>query len=467
MLAYMYMLVIVPGMKLVRKIVPSLLLLFVTVCSLMSTGSHVRAIAPEPALLIGQIKITSSNGQFLTIYNNSAETIDMSSVQLAYFNSYDITKSTSSKYIGLSGKLAPQNFYLVSDGAFYVCYKMTVSSQSLGFSSTAGMVQLTKLTQAGPGGLVTAQVLDSVAWSKTTAAGAQTLPAASTDFLQRTWTAGAEKVTGGGAWQAVHPDATEQCDLQTVFSTSSTPAAGTLSTAAPVVRAAPVVSAVNENTGLISPKITELLPNPKTPQTDDADEFIELYNPNDREFSLKGYRLEAGMTYSRGYTFTEGALLPKSYTVFKIIDTNIQLSNTEGQVRLIDASGEVLEEIPAYEDAPEGSSWAFVGDAWQWLSAPTPGAPNSSSSTAGENVVGNTKTTGKATSAKTAANTTGAAANNEKQLEDAAPLHPLVLAGVGAAAVAYAAYEYRKDMANAIFRSRRYLRNRRAARQSV
>lgn len=468
MLAYTYLRGIVPLMKLVRKVIPSLLLLFVTVCFLMNKTNFAGAVTAEPVLLIGQIKITASSGQFITIYNNSSDSIDMSSVQLAYFNSYDLAKATSSKYINLSGKLAPKNFYLVSDGALFVCYKTTVSSQSLGFSSTAGMVQLTKLTQVGLGGLVTAQVLDSVSWSKTSVSGAQTLPAATTDFLQRSWADGIEKTSGGGSWQVVHPDVNEPCDLQAQLSTGLTPPAETLSTFTPPTRtiATPLATSVDQNIGLVAPEITEVLPNPKTPETDDADEFIELYNPNEQPFSLKGYRVEAGMTYSRGYTFTEGTLLPKSYAVFKITETNVQLSNTEGQVRLLNPSGGVINEIPAYEDAPEGSSWVVVADTWQWLEKPSPGAPNVLAVAATTAAAQTAKTAAKTTASKSANSSAGTAAS-EKELEDAAPLHPLVLAGVGAGAVAYATYEYRKDMANAVARTRRYLRNRRAARQSV
>ena len=51
--------------------------------------------------------------------------------------------------------------------------------------------------------------------------------------------------------------------------------------------------------------------------------------------------------------------------------------------------------------------------------------------------------------------------------EPAATIHPLVLAGVGGSAVAYAAYEYRHDMANRLEQFRRYFRVRREARVKV
>ncbi len=438
-------------------------------CALLSNRS--TAVAGEPSLLIGQVKVTSSNGQFLTLYNNSDETIDMGTVQLAYYNNFDLSKSTSNKFITLSGKLAPGNYYLISDGALFVCYKMTVNAVSLGFSSTAGMVQVLRLTQSTPGGLVSSSLVDSVSWSKTAAAGAQTLPSATTDFLQRVWPAALAKTPGGGSWQSVHPTSAESCDLQTQISSSITPSAPVPPAVTPPVTtiAAVVneVAATPQNIGLVAPELDELFPNPAAPQTDDNDEFIELYNPNETAFDLNGYRIEVGTTYSRGYTFKAGTLASRSYTAFSITETGLQLSNSEGQARLLDSSGVMISETAAYEDAPEGSSWSLVGDSWQWSTSPTPNALNTGSA-ADDSATGGSKASGstakKTSTGKVAGTSTVAPSASSAQLDDAAPLHPLVLAGVGLGAVAYALYEYRRDMANRLFQLRRYLRVRREAR---
>lgn len=54
----------------------------------------------------------------------------------------------------------------------------------------------------------------------------------------------------------------------------------------------PVIPAAN--VGLKPPQLSEFLPNPGSPQTDANDEYIELYNPNDKRFDLSGYALEVG-----------------------------------------------------------------------------------------------------------------------------------------------------------------------------
>jgi hypothetical protein len=432
---------------------------------------------PSATILIGQIKITSSNGQFISLYNNTAAEIDMSTVQLAYYNYYDLnsTKLTSSRYIPLSGKLASHSYYMVSDGAMTICYKMTVNAMSLGFSSTAGTVQV---TQNGP-----ANILDSVAWSKTavtTPTNVQTLPTNTSGFLQRAWVSNISK-TANDPWISVVPSATDSCDLQAQIGASSTPLAPVASGAPQVVSTAvvPDNAAASSNLGLVAPEITELLPNPAAPQSDDTDEFIELYNPNDAVYSLAGYQVQVGTSYSRGYTFKTETLQPKSYTVFTIVDTNLQLSNTEGRARLLDPDDTTISETPGYEDAPEGESWSIIGDSWQWTDTLTPNAVNlpsaivpvdqSAASTTAKAKTTAKKTTTKKTTGKVAgaSTTTPSTGSGSTDLDDAAPLHPLVLAGIGAAAVAYAIYEYRKDVANRFFQLRRYLRGRRAARAEV
>jgi hypothetical protein len=457
-------------MRRLRRVAPLL-----TACLVILYGvwPHGHLIAesqnvPSATILVGQIKITSGD-QFVSLYNNTNDEIDMATVQLAYYNYSDLTstKLTSSRFIPLSGKLLGHSYYIVADGALKLCYKTTVFAQSLGFNVTAGTVQL---TQNGP-----ANILDSVSWSKAGSANTVLptgvhvwgLPSAATGFLQRTWVTGITK-TAADPWISVTPTVAGGCDLQAQMEAAAaveTPAAGT--PAQPVTIVAPQANiTAASNIGLVAPELTEVFPNPGDTQSDDTDEFIELYNPNTSEFNLADYRLEAGTSYSRGYTFEAGSLQPKSYTAFMITETNLQLSNSEGQVRLLDPSGTTITETPGYEDAPDGESWGTIADSWQWSDTPTPNATNlPTAATAAAKTTSAKTSTAKKSSGKVAgASTTTSSSDDPNSLDDAAPLHPLVLAGVGTAAVAYACYEYRKDVANSFFKLRRYLRNRRTAR---
>lgn len=457
-----------------RGILVIILFIMAFTTAMLQGNSTVHATVTEPDIIISQVKITSSNGQFITLYNNSQVAVDMSAVKLLYFNNYDLKLSTSSKIINLSGSLPSHAYYVVSDDALAVCYKMTVQAVTLGLSSSAGMIEVIRTTQSSAGGLVASELMDSFAWkawkkpsTTSTETGPPTvqavtpfvLPTTATGILQRLWADGTAKIIGAGSWQTLTPNTNNPCDLQLIAGGNipeTPPAATVTSVAKPVTLGdAPI------NIGLVAPEITELLPNPQSPQSDDADEFIELYNPNDSSYVLKGYRIEVGTSYSRGYTFTDEILLPNSYTAFLITSTHAQLSNSEGQVRLVDPASTVLSETPAYENAPDGSAWGISGDSWQWLKKPTPNSVNVL-----DDLTQEIQTTGtsKKSTGKVAGVSTTTPSNPVNNLDDAAPLHPGILAGVGFAAVAYAIYEYRKDMANRIFQVRRYFRNRRAVR---
>jgi len=230
------------------------------------------------------------------------------------------------------------------------------------------------------------------------------------------------------------------------------------------------------NLGLQSPQISELLPNPGAPLTDTADEFIELYNPNGVIFDLSGYILETGLTTKYRYTFPAGTMLPAhAFTAFFSSITDISLSNTSGQVRLIDPLGRVMIESEAYQTAKENYGWLLANGTWQWTTKPTPGERNVVSVPVTKKAKTTTATT---TSAKKAtpikaASTTKPKENTEKEEKPAAtaaaaptgrsPLHPLVLAVVGGFALLYGAYEYRKDLANKFYQ----FRSNRAARRKA
>lgn len=111
--------------------------------------------ANAPSLVISQLKVTSSNGQFVMLYNTTSTMLDMSKYQLEYFNNYDLTKATSSKLIALSGTVPPHGYIVVNDDTLLLCYQLTVDSVSLDFSSTAGLVEVLGFSQVAVGGSVT------------------------------------------------------------------------------------------------------------------------------------------------------------------------------------------------------------------------------------------------------------------------------------------------------------------------
>lgn len=236
----------------------------------------------------------------------------------------------------------------------------------------------------------------------------------------------------------------------------------------------------NVNEGLKPPTITELLPNPASPLTDSADEFIELFNPNDQAFNLEGYLLETGTTTKHRYTFPAGTVLqPGAYAAFFSASTGLSLSNSGGQARLLDPEYTVLSETLVYDTAKDNQSWSYIDGKWQWSSTPTPNAANAisaikadssaSKSSASSKKSSSSSTKSKSTSAKTQAakSTSGSQDVYDNAAATRRPIHIGILAVIGAIAIIYGAYEYRKDLANYFQRLRLYRTDRRKNRQEL
>ncbi|MBI2285269.1 lamin tail domain-containing protein [Candidatus Saccharibacteria bacterium] len=192
--------------------------------------------------------------------------------------------------------------------------------------------------------------------------------------------------------------------------------------------------------------ITELLPNPKSPQTDAENEFVEIYNPNKTAVNLAGYILVTGSLDNHKFTIKEGSLGPAAYKVFYSSTTHLTLSNNEGRAKILAPNGSQIDATADYAKAPEGQSWVYANGKWQWTTAPTPGKANifSAPASTGSTAAGNRSN---------AANNSPAGPANSAAKSNA--LHPMILAGIGAAVLLYALYEYRHDVANLIYRLRR------------
>jgi len=469
----------------------------IVVAGLLAVGLPAAAWADAangPSLVISQLKITSRDGQFITLYNAADTARDMSQYQLEYFNNYDPDKATSSRLINLSGIVPPHGYFMVSNAALTLCYRMTVDSLSLGFSTTAGMV---KVLDSGSNASSSPAVEDYVGWSKTDVPDAQTLPADSDAFLERQpvdeQNNPAIDTAGAGSWQTVQPDAANACGLVSSSDGSVVPA-GPNQLLMPVEPLATIVS-LNDgyaattsgagdlplaDFGLMAPLITELLPNPAGTGNDATDEFIELYNPNEISFDLSGFSLQVGTTALHTYQFPVGAsLAPGSFQAFRSAVTRLSLSNVGSQARLLDPAGNSIVSTDSYGAAGDGLAWALANGKWYWTTRPTPGGTNivvqpplsstaktaktaATSKSKKQAATAKTKTakakTAKAKKTKTKKAPTTLATRQVADKQAAAPIHLWALALVGIAALLYGVYEYRADLANRIHRCRSYLR---------
>lgn len=395
----------------------------------------------------------------------------MSKYQLEYFNSYDVSKATSSRVIALGGNLPPHSYFMVSDGITTVCYQTVIFAASLGFSSTAGLVELYSVTQSSPGGTIGTAVQDYVGWSKTTATGAQTLPTSTAAFLARApLDANNNPVvsaSGTGTWQIEQPDNANACTI-VVASTGKvvTQSAPLLSANQPPVSnktEADTVVTTTQNVGLMKPLITELLPNPLGTGNDATDEYIELYNPNTANFDLTGYTLLSGTTTLHRYTFGSGSLLaPQSFTAFYATTTKLSLSNSGGQVSLANPAGEIIDASAVYGPAVDGRTWAYGNTTWQWTTTATPAALNvittpAAKTSTKQSKTSSTKASAKTSSTKANSSSTVLAAHTTAVETSNTPIHVWMLALVALLAVLYGAYEFRTDIGNRFQQFRGYI----------
>ncbi|MFZ3009507.1 MAG: lamin tail domain-containing protein [Candidatus Microsaccharimonas sp.] len=125
---------------------------------------------------------------------------------------------------------------------------------------------------------------------------------------------------------------------------------------------------------LFSLKLSEILPNASG--SDQGNEFIEIYNPNDLPLLLDRYTLWVGQSLEKSYTFPVGTIIDaKSYKSFTNTQIAFSLLNSSSQVRLT-SDGEILDESPMYDTPDDNIAWAMIDDQWQYTNQLTPGSSN-------------------------------------------------------------------------------------------
>ena len=410
----------------------------------------------DPALpqniTVTQVKI--SGEEFVVLRNNTDLDVQLSNYWLQYFNESSLAVGVSSSSAQLpDAKLPAHGEIILSSGLAPVCGQLLVAKLPFALKDSAGLLQVVAIAQTGA--VIGYQPQDQVSWNNAKANNNADLKLPSSQDSKQVWF----RASPQAAWQSGLVDYNSSCQPGSSGSSGSSGTAATLgdSTGSPPY----VTSSGNTESsgsgipaadaGLAPPQISELLPNPAPPQTDANDEFIELYNPNDKAFDLSGFILQTGTSLTHDYNFPDGTLLePKTFEAFYITKTKLTLSNSEGQAKLLDPSGNTLTQSDVYASAKDGQAWVSAAGKWQWTTKPTPGATNTVVLAVGVKESNSSATTAaRASTGGTSGSNTGSSASADRSI------HPLILAGVGVAALLYAGYEYRHDVANTVSRLRR------------
>lgn len=122
--------------------------------------------------------------------------------------------------------------------------------------------------------------------------------------------------------------------------------------------------------------LTELFPDPASPQTDAADEYIEFYNAGSTPIDLTGIIVKTGTALGTKHALKGGSIDPGAYIALKITDTKVSLSNSGSSIALFSPEGEPIGATVTFPKATAGSAWARDGENWSWTTTPTPGTAN-------------------------------------------------------------------------------------------
>jgi len=120
--------------------------------------------------------------------------------------------------------------------------------------------------------------------------------------------------------------------------------------------------------------INEILPSPEG--ADETNEWIELYNSNNVEFDLQGWKIQDIEGTTTDYTFPKDIKIAAfGYLVFKRPETKIILNNEKDGLNLIAPDGTIKNSM-SFENAPKNQSYNLTSSGWQWSNSLTPNSAN-------------------------------------------------------------------------------------------
>lgn len=405
----------------------------VMLCALIAPSvfaPRVRAATAGPVLIV-EVQTgsrTSASEEYVELVNISTAMVQLDGARLEYFSANPKSTTQPSRTISLSGSISSGAHFVVASTGYRPDAQLHFAPT---LAAAGGHLRL-----VGPAG-----EWDFVGWG--TAANARGSAAGAPAPGQQL-----QRITHNDTYQTTGNNSQDFRVSDGIDTTPTVP-----DNAMPL-------------DGLV---LSELFPDPATPQTDAQHEFIEIYNSSSHSIDLSGLRLVSGTITTKSFSLPAGQLSPGGYQVYFASQTKLVLGNNGGRVQLLTALGDLLDQA-SYSKPLAGVSWAKQGDEWQWTSRPTPGQANElveldqPSGTIGATTSkvsvkkASKKSTKKVTKPSTkkptksrSGNVKSAATNQPAQASaqaNAAPLHNGVIAGVGGLAVLYGAYEYRHDVIN-------------------
>ena len=120
--------------------------------------------------------------------------------------------------------------------------------------------------------------------------------------------------------------------------------------------------------------INEILPSPKG--SDAQNEWIEIFNENNFEVDLSGWKIQDVVGTITTYSFPKGAKIQaKGFLVLRRPTSKITLQNSGDTLKLIQPNGNIINKV-TYKKALLNQSYNLTQKGWQWSQTLTPGREN-------------------------------------------------------------------------------------------
>jgi hypothetical protein len=409
----------------------------------LHTGANlVIAASPSSSVVISEVSMgseDSASDEFVELYNNTGNDIDLNGWSLYYKSSTGKTW-TKRASIGQNSIIRSHDYYLLANSRAGADTVMTS-----GMSQTSGVIQI----KDNNGTLI-----DLLGWG-------------SADTFETE--AAASPQAGEVLFRAFDNMQDSENNFEDFnISANETP------------KAQPIVEQPTADVTKTFPQIAlnELFPNPASPGEDSSDEFIELYNPNNQVVDLAGWILkDAG---GSSYIIKDKSIPALGYLVITSAESSLSLNNTGDVIYLFSPDNNLVDNSADYGDAKEGLSWAIVGGNWDWTVNPTPATANSSvyietdssKPAATKSTSKKAPTVKKATVKKAASklsakpkNSTNSDKSNTDQVSTSGTsnnslIWSWLLIALGVGTIGYGIYEYRPEIIGAYHRLANKLRSR-------
>ena len=106
------------------------------------------------------------------------------------------------------------------------------------------------------------------------------------------------------------------------------------------------------------------------------EEWIEIFNQNDFDVELSGWKVSDSLGKTVTFIFPEESKISaKGFLILNRPTTKITLNNDGDSLALFQPDGNIVDKI-SYEKAPRGESYNRVDDSWFWSDVLTLGAAN-------------------------------------------------------------------------------------------